>query len=98
MSARQHAGLISLQEATDALDWTLGAACLQATIEDRTEAGLEESLASHLAYLAGTAPFLHAGICSLLDAGATPDSANWELLVLAGWLPPRAPGSEPSRR
>jgi len=100
MSARQGASLISLREATDALDWTLGAACLQVTIEGRTAGAgsLDEALASHLAYLAQSAPFLHAGICSLLYLEATPHSANWDLLVLAGRLPPQPPDPEPSGR
>lgn len=79
---------LSAKDATEALDWTLRAACLQASAYDLSSEGLGKALANHFAYLAGAAPFVHAGICLLLYIEASSEADNWELLALAGQPPP----------
>lgn len=59
----------------EALDWTLEAACLQATVEG---CSLDAALLRHFDYLHEFHPYWYAALCTYLEA-----TGNSELLALA---------------
>lgn len=83
--------MIEPNEATQVLDWTLAAACLQVTADPRAGT-LDNALAAHFAHLRRNAPITHLAVCGLIAAGtpATPLPApgplpdNLSVLRLAG--------------
>ena len=81
--------MIEPSEATDVLDWTLAAACLQATVLSPrqpyrgSDTCLDDALRAHLRYLRDAAPITHLAVCALLTVDA-PSSDNLALRRLAG--------------
>lgn len=86
--------MIEPNEAAEVLDWTLAAACLQATVLSPRQpcrgpdGCLEDALRAHLRYLRDAAPITHLAVCALLAIDA-PASDNLRVLRLAGHVTAR---------